>query len=300
VVDKPATDAAPKQKSSRNAGQRRFTADFSDAELARLIKCVCCGISWTTRKGVTQKMVHIQSCAKKNAFTDDTVKILVRREVDKALAENQTAKAKGKGKAIDPENLLPEVPRTYMEDVVQGAEPKRKMHRSEPKTVKKATETREVILDKARVILGNHVLPNTQDVSRHPFQTQGFGPSRLVDQLGSDAGNWKEPPPTQAFAESALRQRQAVNVMFGGANRKQSVFDAEAIGYEEASMPPSTQNFGPSKLAGLHSTSSSSAFSMQHNIDSDHSSPHSQTILSLDSSLNPRSPRLVRTFLGNT
>jgi len=58
-------------------------------------------------------------------------------------------------------------------------------------------------------------------------------------------------------------------------------------------MPPSTQNFGPSKLGGLHRSSSSSAFNMHHNINSDPASPRSQTILSLDSSLNSRSPRLA-------
>jgi hypothetical protein len=151
MIDKPAIEAIPKKKHSRMAGQHRFMADFSDAELARLVKCVCCGIGWTTRKGVAQKMVHVQSCAKKNAFTDDTVKILIRQEVDKALIESQTAKAN------DPENVLPlpEAPKTYLDELVQGVEPKKRGRHPEIKTVKNGIETREVILERARVILGN-------------------------------------------------------------------------------------------------------------------------------------------------
>jgi hypothetical protein len=278
VVDNPATDSALKPKDSRNAGQHRFAGDFSDAELRRLAKCVCCGISWTTRKGVAQKMVHVQSCAKKNAFTDATVKILIRREVDKALAENQAAKTKGKGKAVDLENLLPEIPKTFMDDIVQGAEPGIKRRRLGDQTVKSGKETRLVILDKAKGILGSHVVPNTQDVDERRFQTQEFGPSRLVDQLSRDAGAWKEPQPTQSFGKSALRQRPATDVMLSRDVRKRAIFDAGASDYEVDI--PSTQNFGPSKLAGLYQAP---AFGIQHGIDSP---------------LIRDSLRLVRTFCG--
>ena len=278
VVPKPAADIVAKPRKGRRAVQHRFTADFSDAQLATLAKCVCCGIGWTARKGVAQKMAHVQSCAKKFAFTDETVKILMRKEIDRTLAENPGTKAKGKGKAIDPENLLPEVAKTYLEDLVGGAKPKRKGRHSQI-TVKKVVETREFTLDKARVILGNHMLPNTSDVGGPQCQNRGFEPSCLVDQ---DAGTWEEPPATQAFGESALRHRQAAD---GGVVRKQSVFDAASTDYEEASLssiPPSTQNFGPSKLAGLHGPANSS--------------PRSQTVISLDSSLTPHSARLVRMF----
>jgi hypothetical protein len=296
MIDKPAIEAIPKKKHSRMAGQHRFMADFSDAELARLVKCVCCGIGWTTRKGVAQKMVHVQSCAKKNAFTDDTVKILIRQEVDKALIESQTAKAN------DPEKVLPlpEAPKTYLDELVQGVEPKKRGRHPEIKTVKNGIETREVILERARVILGNHALPNAQEDGGRQFQSQGFRPSRLADQLAQDTLGWSEAPATQAFGESALRQRQAPDAMFGGAVRKRTMFDTEAVSDEEAGMPPSTQNFAPSKLAGLHRMSSNSAFNLQYEVDSDVSSHRSQPVLSPDSSSSPPSPGPVRTLLTIT
>jgi hypothetical protein len=238
-------------------------------------------------------MVHIQSCAKKNAFTDDTVKILIRREVDKITTESQAVNAKGKGKASDPENLLPEAPRTYMADVVHATEPKSRRRRPDVETLKNGMETREEILDRARVILGNNVLPDTQNLG---FQAQGFKSSRLVDQLGRNG--YHEAPAAQAFGEGALRERQTPDVASWGVVRKYSTFDAEPIGYEEGSMPPSTQNFAPSKLGGLRGISSSSAFDAQHNIDSDPPSHHLQPLVKLNSSLSPQSPRPVRIFVS--
>jgi hypothetical protein len=60
------------------------------------------------------------------------------------------------------------------------------------------------------------------------------------------------------------------------------MFDTEAISLEEAGIPPSTQNFAPSKLAGLHPTTSNSVFNMQYDVES---------------SSSPPSPRLVRMLL---
>lgn len=278
TANKPVVDVMPKMKPSRNAGQHRFMADFSNAELARLVKCVCCGIGWTTRKGVAQKMVHVQSCARRNAFTDDTVKILIRQEVDKALAESQVAKMKDK--ALDPENVLPEAPRTYLDDVLREVEPKRRGRHPEIKTIKNGLETREGILDRARVILRNHALPNAQEEGSH--QSQELRSSRLASQPRQDVGSWSEFPATQAFGESALRHKRAPDVISRGAVQKQPMFDTEAISLEEAGIPPSTQNFAPSKLAGLHPTTSNSVFNMQYDVES---------------SSSPPSPRLVRMLL---
>jgi hypothetical protein len=283
IIDKP---AIAKNKPSRSAGQHRFMADFPDAELARLVKCVCCGIGWTTRKGVAQKMIHVQSCAKKNALTDDTVKILIRQEVDKALTESRAAKAN------DPENVLtlPEAPKTYLDELVQGVEPKKRGRHLEIKTVKNGIETREIILERARVILGNHAHPNAQEDGGRQFQSQEFRPSRLADQFAEDTLGWSEAPATQAFGESALRRRQAPGDMFGSAVRKRTMFDTEPVSDEVAGLPPSTQNFAPSKLAGLHRTSSNSAFNLQYEVDFD-ASHRPQPVLS---------PGLVRTLLTIT
>lgn len=238
------------KKTTRTTGQHRFTADFSEAGLRGLIKCVCCGERWTTRKGVAQKMAHIQSCAKKNALTDATIKILIRQEVDKVLAENPINTAKGKGKAVNPEDILPGGSQTYMEDVVRGAEPKKRGRRPEGvQSVKSVTESVEVIRDRARAVLGNHILPNTQEIDDRR-QTQAFGPSRLLGQVRRDFGTSNDHPATQAFGRSALGQRQASS---SGLNIFSGTFQKDPVDVDgEASILPSTQSFGPSKLGGLH------------------------------------------------
>jgi hypothetical protein len=287
AIDKAATDFIRKKQPRRNTCLQPFATDFSDSELIKLVKCVCCGIGWTTRKGVAQKMAHIQSCAKKYAFTDDTVNVLIRQEVDKCLAKSQATK--GEGNAVDPENILPEAPRTFMEDLVKGAEPKRRARNLEVKTVKSAIETRDVILDRARVILGNYALPNTQDINVRRFQSQGS----TSGQVGHGTGSQNQGPATQTFAESSVQQLRSI--VRDSSVRKRSTFDTAVMGHDKASMP-STQNFAPSKLADLRHTSRNSLFNFEHDIDSNPpnglSSPFSR-----DSSLNPRSPGLVRTFL---
>ncbi|KZP02849.1 hypothetical protein FIBSPDRAFT_941811 [Athelia psychrophila] len=172
ATDKKLLEPAPKNKPARAKPQHRFTTDFTELELTRLVKCISCDIRWTTRKGVAQKMTHIQSCAKKNALTDDTVKTLIRKDVDKVIAETPTVPnpaKKGKGKGV--EDAAPSAPKTILEEVVEGTETKRKGRRVEVvETVKDALEIRGVILDRARTVLGERVLQNTQEgLNRQPL-----------------------------------------------------------------------------------------------------------------------------------
>lgn len=275
AIDKAVPKPLTKKKPTHSTAPHRFAADFTEAELARLAKCVSCDVRWTIRKGVTPKMVHLQSCAKKNGLTDDTVKVLIRQEVQRSIAEDPTSNikpaGKGKGKADELENSVLEAPKTYLE-VIQ-AETKRKGRRPETvETVKTVTENRNDILDRARTVLGNHVLPNTQEaVDRQ--QTQGFGTSRLVARLGRNVGNRDGPPATQPFGQSALGQRQGSGLVFGGAVRKDSVFGHGYSDDEEVDAPPTTQGFAPSRLGGLHPGSTNSISHMHHNKPSDPPSP---------------------------
>lgn len=266
VPENPVVNPTRKKQSSRTTVQHRFTADFSEAELMELSKCVCCGERWTIRKGVAQKMAHIQSCAKKNALTDITVKIIIRQEVDKALAEKPTSGAKGKGKAVDLESMLPGTPRTFMEDVVQEAGPKRKERRPERvQSVKDVTESVDVIRDRARTVLENYALPNTQEVDDRR-QTQDFRPSRLLGQGRRDFGISNGHPATQDFGRSNLGQRHASS---NGLNMFSDAFQGDPVPYiensgQEASIPPSTQAFAPSKLGVIHQPPKSSPCESPH------------------------------------
>lgn len=250
AVEKASTSAAPVLKPSRKAQKHQFADELSDNDLARLKNCVCCSVAWTTRKGAAQKVTHMLSCAKKHAFTDDMILDCIRREVDKEPVEMaNTAKAKGKQKATEPEAAFPT---TYVEEVLQGAEQKRKGRRPDvSKTVKSLVETREGILDKARIVLGGEPVANTLQTGSC-LETYIYGSSRgPPPNISADF-----PPATQVAGASNLGQMYAPN--------KPSIFsdmtgdDARHILPDENAFPPSTQAFVPSKLGTF--LGSSSAF----------------------------------------
>jgi len=153
----------------------RFPSDFSDADLAKLGKCVSCDLRWTARKTAHQKMIHIQACAKKHSFTDETVRILIRKEID-LLTPNKAG-------CISTES------NTYMEDIVAHAAPRKKGRRQKAaETVQTIEVTRSTILNRAQAVLGPSfpdAPPCTQSVgpsSINPIialSTQTFGPSVL-------------------------------------------------------------------------------------------------------------------------
>jgi hypothetical protein len=215
----------PPKKTTMN---HRFSQHFSDAELANLAKCISCDIRWTSRKSVSQKMVHVQSCARKNSLTDETVRILIRKELDIVPAHNLKAKGKEKVQAT-PEPSEPGPQNTYLEDIINNAVPKKKGKRPEVlKTVKSVTETRNVILDRARSLLSP-----VDDVQSVPT---GYG-------VPQGPNNTTVPPSTQSFGQSALAQESD----FPASHLRAVTFNNSQD--PEADIDPPTQQFAPSKLA---------------------------------------------------
>ncbi|KIM19512.1 hypothetical protein M408DRAFT_31159, partial [Serendipita vermifera MAFF 305830] len=74
------------------------TDSFIDEEVDRLSRCVACGIAWTTKKTVPKKRHHMRLCQKKNDLTDDTIRVLVGKELAVVIDEGETTKGKGKSK----------------------------------------------------------------------------------------------------------------------------------------------------------------------------------------------------------
>jgi len=261
----------------------RLPLTFSDSELIKLVKCVCCGIGWTTRKGVAQKMAHVQFCAKKYAFTDDTVKVLIRQEVDSVLPKARRIK----GKEIP--LILRHTPRSTQDlygRCVKGAEPKRRARNLEVKTVKSAIETRDVILDRARVILA---IPIPRILTFVNFNHKDRRLARSAMALTVR---------TKAQLPRHWRKAHCSNcvVSCGTALFENGpTFDTAVMGHDKASMP-STQNFAPSKLADLRHTSRNSLFNFERDIDSNLPPNGLSSPFSRGSSSSPRSPGLVRTF----
>ncbi|KAJ7765017.1 hypothetical protein DFH07DRAFT_955848 [Mycena maculata] len=215
---------APTKQAARSSS-KRLAGDFSDAQLKKLLKCVSCDLAWTARKSGEQKLVHIRSCAKKNGLTDDTVRILIKRELENAPPPD-AGTSKGKGKAPP----APAMATTLLEDIVRDAAPKRKGKRKEPvDALKSVAETRKNIRGRAQMLLGSDPFSEGGSFIVH---TQAFTATTLT--------TGPEPGPTQTFGPSRLAQRQGYKLSLLGHD------DSDG----EPELPPATQVFAPSKLGG--------------------------------------------------
>lgn len=245
--------SAPKQARARNKANLKgpFADEFSDADLARLLKCVSCDLTWTARKSAAQKVKHIQACAKKRALTDSTVAFLIRSELAVAPPlPDKRAEAEEKAKAKEPGTLL--------ETWTDGVNRKRTKRGAVPETVRSLADTREQILDRAKALLGR---PQPRQAGDNP------GEGRIRAEV--DDKQAQMPPPTQSFGESALaRSRRlqqdvvqpiafASTQQFAPSKLAQSMTTSATTAdpaEREPSMPPPTQGFAPSRLGAATSS----------------------------------------------
>ena len=222
----------PKSKRPRTT-KPRLNVDVPGLDLAGLRKCVSCNIPWTTRKSVAQKVIHIQSCAKKKGLTETTLKILLIQQLENA------PNTQGKGKAKDVADEVEPAPKTYLEGVLEEAGTKKRKKRAEVvSTVQSLSQTSNAIRDRARLLFSN-------PQSLQPLQaTQAFGPSKLGAALRHPSID-SEPPQTQAFGENDLAQGSSLTRFssFGSASQRSEDEDDNA--------PAATQAFAPSRLATM-------------------------------------------------
>ncbi|PIL37211.1 hypothetical protein GSI_00904 [Ganoderma sinense ZZ0214-1] len=175
----------------------RFAEDFTDAQLSRLLKCVSCELAWTARKTVKEKMKHIQSCAKKNRLTDETVRILLRTELAKLPPVASSSKSK-----TTAESSAPSTSETLLEETLKDKRRKRSGPRKQvEQTVKNVSETRDSILDKARLLL-----KNVHDDALIRSVSQQLGESSTSSTCAGSAMH----PATQAFTRSNVAVRNAL------------------------------------------------------------------------------------------
>jgi len=167
---------------------------LSLSELAKISRCVCCDISWTTRKTGHQKMAHIKSCARKHAFDEETMQILLQTEVQNFVPSKKVVK--GKARLVSEE---PACKKTFLEDVLVDAAPKKKSKRQQPESLlSNVSQTRLTILARAQEILASSSSNHYDNLRRGLDQNQGsFG------QSGIPHGSMI-PPSTQEFGQSAL------------------------------------------------------------------------------------------------
>ncbi|KAG9317446.1 hypothetical protein JVU11DRAFT_1646 [Chiua virens] len=171
------------------------TVVTKDPQLSQLTKCICCGLHWTRSKSVKQKRTHIDQCAKKNALTEKTVRILIEKET---AAQNTDS------------SRTPPIDATLLDSVIPAGPVKKPKRQHVVSTVKSLPETRDSILDKARDILGH-----TKALA-DPQTTQQFAQSTLARRNAKhpallDVNDYtEEPPSTQHFGASSLRREGVI------------------------------------------------------------------------------------------
>lgn len=176
----PISDASSVQK-ARRARTKKAILDHgaTEAEIASLTKCASCDWSWTTRKANDVKVRHMEDCAKKKGFDQETMRIRLRRVLDET-PERPLSKGKSKGKAkaaAEPDDE----PKTFMEEVVEQAAPKRKgRRRVVQSTVKDIAQTSDAIFSRLGAVLGRQ---EQQEENAEPPRTQPFGRSALAAAL---------------------------------------------------------------------------------------------------------------------
>ena len=120
-------------------------------------------------------MLHVQTCAKKKCLTDETVRILMRREIDNAVKPTEN---RSNSKIV--RSSLSEAPVTLLEGVLSDNAPKKKGKRPQVlSTIQSVTENRHVILDKAQSVLD---IPESEELCP---PTQAFAPSKFAQNRNS-------------------------------------------------------------------------------------------------------------------
>ncbi|KAH8106153.1 hypothetical protein BXZ70DRAFT_1037782 [Cristinia sonorae] len=206
--------------------------DIPDRDLARVLKCVCCGHKWTARKSIVQRMKHIQTCGKKLKYTNDTMKAMLRKEIE----NSPPVKTKSKTKASDVEKE--EAPRTLLEDaVVNDATDKRRGRRPLAKeTVMSITDTRSDIIARARLLLSDKTTTGNSPTIESRCK------SSEASELAADGGESMPHPSTQPFGDSALARMFQPRVY----SRPPSPTQAYIPTQIPPDSPPPTQTLGDS------------------------------------------------------
>ncbi|KAI0774336.1 hypothetical protein C8Q74DRAFT_827954 [Fomes fomentarius] len=255
-----------------------FATGFTDAALSQLRKCVSCEQAWTVRKTVAHKLKHIQTCAKKNKLSGATLQTLLRKELDSLPPVASTSKAPAGPSPAPPAT------ETLLENVLKDAQRKKTGRRPQVlQTVKSISETRDNILDRARVLLEDTcdtvcsknettaiqrpLPPPDLDI---PPTTQAFTRSNVAVRNKSlevhpaDAtvvfGSSRLGPAQPSRAQAGIVRAGAAIAAHSDVSPLTQVFSGGSSGVARASspveeMPPSTQVFALSKFANAGAAS---------------------------------------------
>jgi hypothetical protein len=142
-------------------------------------------------------LLHIKSCARKRALTNETVRILILQEIQKEAFPDIPATGK-KEKGV-------EASKTMMADLMDSAVPRKRSKRPEViPSIRTIIDTRESILQRARAVFDN--IDSPSDAFENP--TQVFQPSKLAGTLSKrresplDRDRDRSNPPTPGPSDS--------------------------------------------------------------------------------------------------
>lgn len=189
-------------RKSKGKAVKPSAHSHADFDASSILRCPACQISWTARKSASAKMEHVRKCAKKKGIGQDDLRRLLEEEAASVPSGSGLKKGKGKKAAVLQTIVAPprSEPQTYLEDVVEGAAPKKRKPRQAttmPVTVKPIAATRTSILDRAEALLRDSPLLDGGAQQSH----QGAVQSDLFSN-----GEEEAPPATQQFTISNLAQ----------------------------------------------------------------------------------------------
>lgn len=202
---------------------------LSPSDFARVSRCICCDASWTLRKTAAQKMDHIQRCARKRGYDEETIRILVKKGNSTSPVEKSISR--------DPKVT------TLLEDVMQETVPKKKRnpHRSAGNLVASSSASRKTILARARNIIAvpspDEMLSSSIDVESTLHRAHG-------SSTGPAGADRQEAPLTQAFMASKLAQKRSPT-LFSATNQDEE--DISISNSPSCRSPSPKQVKSPSK-----------------------------------------------------
>ncbi|KAJ3739521.1 hypothetical protein DFH05DRAFT_1530306 [Lentinula detonsa] len=185
---------APTKKTAAQSLVQRLSDEFTVDSVSRLLVCVCCDLTWTTRKSVPQKFSHIRTCAKKHGIKDDTLINMVRKGIENA----PVIQSKDKGKAVVSDVSAP---KTFFDEVMNNAAPKKRTRRQEiPSTIRDIGQMRNAIMSRARTV-----------VAKGNSNIRAFREHRISERFSdSDSSNGFLPSLTPRFGKSNLASRSSL------------------------------------------------------------------------------------------
>lgn len=190
---------ARKRKPQKAASKTFILSDDPELDFALLFKCPSCRVEWRTTKSAPKKVEHIRKCASEKGMTEEAARELIRRDIaDAASCPPSKGNSKGKGKAKVAKEPTPvqDAPKSYLDNVVEDAAPKKRKPRRKldvTVTVQPPTATHSQIMERAKVLLAD----TQPSADLHTTNTLSSAESDVI--LLEDA-----PPPTQPFLKSKL------------------------------------------------------------------------------------------------